>query len=151
MTDNLTKSSFPLIFIIEDNKLFLKMVEEHLRLNELTNVKSFTNSKECLDSLYYNPDIIILDYELPETNGLNMLQKIKRTIPDVYVIMLTSSAKLDIALEALKAGAYDFIHKDELSFRLLKSVIQKILNDHKAGKKQDNNFDLTGFKRFLKS
>ena len=85
MTDKAAKNNFPLIFVIEDNELFLKMIEEHLKLNNLSNIKSFTNGEDCLQYLYYKPDIIILDYELTDINGIEMLKKIKKSIPEVYV------------------------------------------------------------------
>jgi len=144
-------ANFPLIFIVEDNPLFLKIVEEHLKLNNYNNIESFTNADECISNLHHKPHILIIDYELGTTNGLKLLNKIKNRQKQSYVIMLTKSDDVGIALEALQGGAYDYIHKDELSFRLLKTVIDKIINEYKVGIFNNTNEDMTGFKRFLKS
>ncbi|NOZ47465.1 MAG: response regulator [Chlorobi bacterium] len=147
----MASNEFPLIFIIEDDTLFLKMIEEHLKLNDFKNTKSFTSGKDCIEELYYNPDIVIMDYHLDDIDGIELLRKIKKHNTHTYVIMLTISDEIEIALMALQNGAYDYIHKDEISFRLLKSLIEKILDDHKKGIFSKTNEDMTGFKRFLKT
>ncbi len=145
------KGEFPLIFIIEDNPLFLKMIEENLKKNKLSNFKSFTNVEDCIDDIYANPDIVIMDYELGNMDGLDLINMIKNRISNPYMIMLTQSEDIGIALKALQGGAYDYIHKDEISFKLLKSIIEKIIEDHNAGVYNTTNTDMTGFKRFLKT
>lgn len=145
------QDKFPLIYIIEDNPLFLKMIEEHLKQNNLSNFRSFDNADNFVKELYLKPDIVVMDYELGESNGIELLNKIKNRIEQIYIIMLTNSEDIGIALQALQGGAYDYVHKDELSFKLLKYIIDKIVNEHNAGNFQTTNNEMTGFKRFLKT
>ena len=147
----MSEGVFPLIFIVEDDELFLKMVEEHLKINKLNHTKSFLSGEECLENLLFNPDIVIMDYELGQKNGIELMRKIKEYDENICVIMLTKSDELEVALQALQEGAYDYIHKDEISFRLLKSLIDKIIKDHKKGIIETTNTEMTGFKRFLKT
>ncbi len=144
------EGKYPLIFIIEDNPLFLTMIEEHLSLNNLNNFKSFQTGDECIDQLHLHPDIVIMDYELGDTDGIQLLNTIKNRIDNIYVIMLTTSEDIGIALKALQGGAYDYVHKDELSFKLLKYIIAKIIADNKSGIFNASNIEMTGFKRLLR-
>lgn len=56
-------------------------------------------------------DLILLDNKLPGISGLEVLEEVKRSFPDVRVMMITSFASLDVAVKATKNGAYDFVPK----------------------------------------
>ena len=64
------------VFIVEDDKLYGEMLRYHLALNPDNEVLLFSTGKECIDNLYQDPDFISLDYSLPDTSGLEVLQKI---------------------------------------------------------------------------
>ena len=56
-------------------------------------------------------DLAILDYRLPDLDGLSVLKQIRQIDPDVLVILLTAYASVDTAVEAMKLGAYHFMNK----------------------------------------
>lgn len=58
-------------------------------------------------------DLIILDYKLKETDGISLLGEIKEKHPDIMMIMLTAYGNVDLAVTAMKTGAYDFIQKNQ--------------------------------------
>ena len=69
-----------LIFVVEDNVLFNKMVCEHLKKNNYTNLKSFVSGNECINAVMKgeHPDIVIQDYFLDDINGVDVLKAVKK-------------------------------------------------------------------------
>ena len=64
------------VFIVEDDKLYGEMLRYHLALNPDNEVILYATGKECIENLYLDPDFISLDYSLPDTSGLEVMQKI---------------------------------------------------------------------------
>ena len=72
------------------------------------------------------PDLVITDMKMPGMDGMQLLQKLKELFPELLVIMITAFGTVDVALEAMKAGAYDYITKpfnrDELLLTVAKAL-----------------------------
>ena len=116
-----------LIFIIEDDKLYSKMLNFHLQRHEYKNVYVFNEAEDFLNHLHLNPDVVLLDYHLGATNGLEVLKKIKRFNPNIQVILLSAQNEIAIAVDTLKYGAFDYIEKNEQAFD---HVYEKIKDIH---------------------
>jgi DNA-binding NtrC family response regulator len=122
------------IFVVEDDKFYNKLIEHHLRLNPDFEVETFFNGKSFLDKLGENPDIVTLDFGLPDMDGHDLIQKIKKYDPGIHVVMISGQEDISVAVKLLKEGAYDYITKDEnIKERLLNSIhniqtTQKLLN-----------------------
>tara|TARA_B100000678_G_C18205876_1_gene501347 strand:+ start:453 stop:1838 length:1386 start_codon:yes stop_codon:yes gene_type:complete len=101
------------IFVVDDNELYSKMAQHHLSLNPDNEVEVFRGGKECLDNLYKKPNLIFLDYSLPQMSGIEILRKIKETHPEIPVIIVSGQEDVSTAVNLLKEGAYDYIVKDE--------------------------------------
>jgi two-component system response regulator AtoC len=101
------------IFVVEDNELYAKMMKHHLSLNPDNEVQVFHDGKECLDNLYLKPNVIFLDYSLPEFTGIEVLRKIKQRHPEMPVVIVSGQEDVSTAVELLREGAYDYIVKDE--------------------------------------
>lgn len=56
-------------------------------------------------------DIVALDIRMPKTNGLELLQNIKKTVPDIEVFLITGYPSVSTAVEAIQIGAYDYVIK----------------------------------------
>jgi DNA-binding NtrC family response regulator len=111
------------IFVVEDDPAYTKFLKYVLGLNPDYEVDFFTNGKECLDNLHKNPAVITLDYSLPDMAGEKVLQQIRSHDPNINVIIVSAQEKIGTAVELLKAGAYDYIIKDnETKERLLNSI-----------------------------
>ncbi len=81
------------------------------------------NGNEALEFLRKNEvDVVFLDVWLPDIDGIEVLERIKRTFPDVAVIMISGHASIDIAVKSTKIGAYDFIEKPPSIERLITSL-----------------------------
>jgi two-component system, NtrC family, response regulator AtoC len=101
------------VFIVEDDPVYQRLVKYIVELDSDHEVHIFSSGKECLASLTLNPDIVSLDYSLPDISGETVLQQIRAYNPDIGVIILSGQKDLATAVKLLKAGAFDYIMKDE--------------------------------------
>lgn len=116
----------PLIFVVEDNQMYNKLVVSYLKTNKLTNVESYLTGEEALKNMDKNPDIVIQDYLLEGMTGIEVLIKAKKTNPNVEFIFLSGQDSIDIAINSMKYGAYDYIVKDQMALQKLVNKIHKI-------------------------
>lgn len=107
------------IHLVEDDKFYNKFLTHHLSLNPDNVIENFTSGADLLKSIYKNPDIIVLDYSLPDYNGSALLKKVKESNPDISVIIVSGQEDISTAVKLLKEGASDYIVKnDETKERL---------------------------------
>ncbi|MDP1728376.1 MAG: sigma-54 dependent transcriptional regulator [Bacteroidota bacterium] len=126
------------IFIIEDNEWYRKLLIHTLSLNPDYEIESFKDGSEFLSQLYREPDVVTLDYRLPDTNGAELLQKIKTFNEDTEVIIISEQENIETAVELLKLGAYDYIVKsNDIKERLL-NIVKNIQNNASLKQKVKN-------------
>jgi two-component system, NtrC family, response regulator AtoC len=101
------------IFIVEDDIWYGSMLEYHIALNPDYHVKKFSTARDFLDALHEKPDIVTLDYSLPDMNGDAVLKEINELSPETKTIIISGQEDIKVALDLLKKGAYDYIVKDE--------------------------------------
>lgn len=101
------------IFIVEDDPWYSELLEYHLSLNPDNQVRRFSNGKDLLDEMYQRPDVVTLDFSLPDTDGAKLLKKIKEEYPGTYVVIVSGQEDIGTAVGLLKEGAYDYIVKNE--------------------------------------
>jgi two-component system response regulator AtoC len=112
------------IYVIEDNEWYNKLLVHNLSLNPDHKVKGFFSANEFFKLINTErPDVVTLDYRLPDMNGTEVLQKIKAIDPDIEVIVVSEQDNISTAVELLKQGAYDYIVKEkDIRERLLTAV-----------------------------
>ena len=118
------------IFIVDDNEMFNNMLKDYLSQNPALKITSYGTGEDCLENLYQNPDVIILDYNLNDiykeaANGLEILEEIKKHNNPLHVIMLSSQKRYGIAAQTISRGAEQYVIKDDDAFE----NIDKILRD----------------------
>lgn len=118
----------PQILILEDDQNMRFVLDECLRREGYQCILT-ADAEECLEKfMALRPPVALLDYKIPKGTGLEVLEKIIGQAPETLVIMLTGHATVDIAVEAMKKGAFDFIAKpfetDEL-MAVVESALQK--------------------------
>jgi DNA-binding NtrC family response regulator len=116
----------PLIFVVEDNQMYNKLVVSYLKTNKFTNVESYLSGEDALKNMDKNPDIVIQDYLLEGMTGIEVLIKAKKSNPTVEFIFLSGQDSIDIAINSMKYGAYDYIVKDQMALQKLVNKIHKI-------------------------
>jgi len=127
------------LFMVDDDVLFLKSIEIDFAENTQFATKTFATGEQCIENISQNPDIIILDYHLNgidqnAINGMDTLVKIKAINPEIPVIMLSSQDSIEVAVNCMKHQAFDYIVKSETAFIRLQKAITSILYNQKIEK-----------------
>jgi DNA-binding NtrC family response regulator len=118
-----------LIYVVEDNQVYNRMVCEYLKKQNYTNVKSFLSGSECVKTVMNgeNPDIVIQDYFLDDLNGIDVLKAIKAKSKNTEFIFLTSNENIEVAIECITYGVHDYILKDKGDiFKRLMEKLNKV-------------------------
>jgi len=122
------------IVVIEDDKQIVGTIENTLS-KEYSKISSFDNSDAALDKMHIlHPDIILLDTFIGHTNGLDVLELIKKQGYTAPVIMMTAASDIKMAVHAIKLGAEDFIVKP-LNIEQLDSAIKRAITHHEMKKR----------------
>ena len=127
------------IFLVDDDAIFLKLLEMEFLQNADFDIATFRNGELCIENIDQNPDVIILDYHLDgidksSMNGLATLDKIKELNPEIPVIILSSQDKIDVAIDCMHHKAYDYVVKSETAFLRLQKIISTIFQYKKIEK-----------------
>ncbi|MGL5111651.1 MAG: sigma-54-dependent transcriptional regulator [Flavobacterium sp.] len=114
------------IFIIEDDPYFGEILKHHLKLNPDYTVSLFGTARECLNNLYQKPDIICLDFGLPDISGDLLFKRIREINNTIPIIIISGQEDIEVAVDFLKSGATDYIVKSPQTKDLLWNTILKI-------------------------
>ena len=100
------------ILSIDDNKTNLLIIESYAKILNLE-IESFLNPKEALEASFENEyDLVIVDYMMPEINGLEFIQSFRQNNQNTPIIMLTAVGDdMELQIKALEYGANDFLSK----------------------------------------
>ena len=121
------------IFIVDDDELFSSMMEDYLSKHPLFSIYKFPTGEECLENLHEIPDAIVLDFNLDSknteaANGLEILKKIKKVLPAVHVVLLSSQSHYGVAANPIKEGAEQYVIKDKDAFKQVDRILKDLLN-----------------------
>ncbi len=119
------------LFIIEDEQAHFGLMKRTiLKAMPAATMYHFEDAVASLEQLHeLHPDIIITDYLMPGMTGLEFLEILEREAKDIPVIMITGQGDENIAVQAMKLGAWDYIVKSADFFTLLPSVIEKVVRE----------------------
>ena len=138
-----------LIFIVDDEQSISKLLSFWVKDKWGYDVEIFPNSESMLKKLGLRPDLILLDIMLPGLDGIETLKRIKQTDEHLPVIMLSAQGRIDVAVDSIKYGAYDYFSKpiDQQKLELaLKNAIRnyellKEVQNLKEHVKKEYSFD----------
>lgn len=114
-------------FIVDDDVFCANVYEQYLTTLDYKDITAYSNGTECLNNLHLNPDIIFLDHNMEDITGFEVLKKIKRYNPNIYVVMISSQENMKTAIDALKYGAFDYVIKGIDVCEKIGEVINKII------------------------
>ena len=98
--------------LVVDDEAIIRNTLERILTEERYAVTSVSTGTDALSSLATSDvDLVLLDLNLPDVNGIEVLRQAKELDPDLLVIVVTGYASVESAVEALKLGAYDYIKK----------------------------------------
>ncbi|QEC76681.1 response regulator [Mucilaginibacter ginsenosidivorax] len=142
------------VSIIEDDVLILNSLVQYMQMqDDLELLDSFTSVRSFMSSLTAAPDVLLLDIELPEINGLDGAFLIKQKFPNVNILMLTVYEDKDRIFKALQAGATGYLLKSMPLFKIKESIMEasnggvpmspiiakKVIAYFSSNKQTDNN------------
>jgi two-component system, NtrC family, response regulator AtoC len=113
------------ILVVDDEELIRWSLAERMRAEGYDVVEAGTG-EAALEQALEGTDLVLLDYKLPDMDGVTVLRKIKELDADVLVILLTAYASVETAVEAMKEGAFHFANKpfdlDEVAFLVSRAL-----------------------------
>jgi len=99
------------ILVVDDEELICSIFAKRLKKEGYSCITA-NNGREALNQFYKDtPSLIISDIKMPQMGGMELLKKVKAVDPKMMIIIMTSYPEIDLAIEAMRIGAFDFIIK----------------------------------------
>ncbi|MBL7923665.1 MAG: response regulator [Bacteroidia bacterium] len=119
------------VFIVEDDEFQGAVLRDRLVRDIPHHVSIFRTGEDCLKHMDQAPDIIVLDYYLNKevkdaVSGMEILGLIKKSYPDVHVIMLSSQERYSVALQSIQKGAEQYIIKDAEAIEKITRIVNEL-------------------------
>src|SRR6185369_10953895 len=120
------------IFIVDDDPTQAMMLQDYLSKYSTFDIKVFHSGEECLKNISIKPQIVFLDYNFDKVgkdamNGTEILKEIKAASPETEVVMFSGQDRIEVAVNTMKYGAFDYIVKSESAFHRSENVIFNII------------------------
>jgi len=117
------------ILVIDDEHSMVELLETDLALRGYK-VSGFTSSAAALETLAAtDARVVLTDFHMPGVNGLQVCEKVVANRPDIPVVVMTAFGSMETAIEAIRAGAWDFVTKP-IEMELLAVVIDRAVRHH---------------------
>jgi len=115
------------ILLVDDELSTLAVLEKTLRSGGYE-VEKADRARQALALLAEKPvDLAFVDYRMPEMDGLELLERLQAEYPDLPVVMLTATESIQLAVKAIKAGAFDYLNKP-FNYHEILMVVEKALS-----------------------
>ncbi len=123
------------VLLVDDEVEFLETLVKRLKRRNLS-VSGVNSGEKAIEVLVDAPvDLVVLDVKMPGMDGLTTLKEIKKRFPLIEVIMLTGHASMEVAIEGMEQGAFDYLMKpmdiDELLYKLQDAYKKKTLHEER--------------------
>jgi two-component system, OmpR family, response regulator len=120
------------IFIVDDDPMQSMMLQDYLSKYSTFDMHVYNSGEECVKNLHLDPQIVFLDYNFDKAgrdamNGIDILKEIKTQKPDTEVVMVSGQDRIDVAVNTMKYGAFDYIVKSESTFHRSENAIFNII------------------------
>jgi DNA-binding NtrC family response regulator len=129
------------VLLVDDESEFLDTLVKRIKKRNV-NAHGVASGEEALAFLNQQPvDVVVLDVRMPGMDGIQALREIKQRYPLIEVIMLTGHASLEVAIEGMELGAFDYMMKpieiDELLYKLQDAHKKKSIHTEKIKKMKE--------------
>ncbi len=124
------------VLIVEDYRLFADILKNYLGEKGYESVISETGLGGVELFEEYDPDIVLVDISLPDISGLEVIQRIRKKSEGIPIIVVSGTDDINVAIEAVRRGAWDYILKPVTNFQIFDNTIQKALEKAYFQKKE---------------
>ena len=116
------------VLVVDNEKGFASILADHLKTKSI-NAESVYSGRDALSSVMaFKPDVIILDIQMPDVSGVEVLTRIKESDPAIEIIVLTGNGSFDVGIECMQLGAFDYLMKPVDLDQLLETIESAYLN-----------------------
>jgi len=131
------------VLLVDDETDFLETLVKRLTKRHL-DVAGVESGESALTALEATPvDVVVLDVRLPGIDGVETLRRIKQTSPLIEVILLTGHANMEVAVQGMELGAFDYLIKpvdiDDLLYKMQDAYKKKAIQEEKIRQMQEKN------------
>jgi FixJ family two-component response regulator len=126
----MTNSKNPLIYVVDDDASFRKMICAFLHQNRLSYIKQFSSGEEMLEQFATTtPSIVVQDFDLGpgKLTGLEILKKAREMKQNIDFIFLSGQSNINVAVDIIKNGAFDYVIKDDSAQDNLLNRIKRLI------------------------
>jgi DNA-binding NtrC family response regulator len=119
------------IFIVEDDELQGSVLKDRIVRDIPHHVHIFKTGEDCLKHMDDRPDVIVMDYHLDShvkdaKTGMQILEVLKKSYPDIHVIMMSSQERYSVALQSIQKGAEQYIIKDGDAIEKISKMVNEL-------------------------
>ena len=124
------------IFLVDDEPIQNEMLKDYLSERFLYDIRVFDSGEEAMQHMHLAPEIMVLDYHMSGNkpgakDGVEVLKDVKDRYPLTQVIMLSGQDKIEVAVDSIKYGAYDYVVKGETAFSRMENTMNNVSELHK--------------------
>jgi NarL family two-component system response regulator LiaR len=132
MPDGTEPSQALRAIVADDDPLVRRLIRETLQLDGMTVIAEASTGREAVElTLFYRPDVVVMDYMMPEMDGIEATRAIYDRAPEIRVVMLTGMDDHTLGLRGLRAGASGFLSKD-MELAALPRALRRTLHGEAA-------------------
>lgn len=149
----MTNQQNPRLLLVEDSEATARIYQEYLRTLAV-DVTHVSEGREGLDLIRQEePDVLLLDLNLPDIHGLELMAQLKKMSQNPIIIVITAHGSVDMAVQAMKAGAFDFLQKPFNAERLRVTVRNALEGQNLKAlvKTYQDSFERNSFHGFIGS
>src|SRR5688500_13611022 len=121
------------VLLVDDDQAITRLLQHLLQKNGYTVARHVTTGRDALDALE-GVDVVLLDHQLPDANGLDVLDAIRARPNPPAVVMVTAHGNESLAAAALRRGADDYLAKDTSLGDLLPQILERVRNNRELRK-----------------
>lgn len=107
------------------------MYSKHLTNLGFSNIYMFENSVQCLSNIHMVPDLILLDFDAPPGNGLDVVKEVKKLYPQIHMLMISAQKEVKVVVDAIRHGVSGYIMKDEDQLDMVSYEAERFLDMNK--------------------
>ena len=127
------------VLLVDDEVEFVDTLAKRMKKRKLT-ASGVNSGEDALEFLGQHPtDVVILDVKMPGIDGIQTLREIKKQHPLIEVIMLTGHANVEVAIQGMEIGAFDYLMKpmaiDDLVYKIQDAYKKKSIQEKKIGER----------------